>query len=272
MLKLDHFSLLSPEPIEFEKIGSIKSPTLREISKLGYDTYSTYITYLLMEPKGYFEFVDMYSESYFKDMTSDNVQLLKGAREYYESLSESEKVDFSIYNLMIFDDIFIDEMCHIFNFFFLEDVEYNDKDKCFYTFNENHELVGVIYSGNYNAVLDLILQRINMRKKNAELEGEKIKKSKAAQRILEKLKKAEKKKSKVDKRFELGNLISAVAVRSNSLNIINIWDITIYQLYDQFSRLRIDTSYDISKRSVSVWGDSDGKFKNDLWFMEIDDN
>ena len=35
---------------------------------------------------------------------------------------------------------------------------------------------------------------------------------------------------------ELPNLISALCVQHNSINMCNVWDLTVYQLYDQFLR------------------------------------
>lgn len=43
-------------------------------------------------------------------------------------------------------------------------------------------------------------------------------------------------KSSHNKDMELPNLVTAVAVQSNSINFINIWDLTIYQFYEQFKK------------------------------------
>ncbi len=65
--------------------------------------------------------------------------------------------------------------------------------------------------------------------------------------------------------MSLPNIISSVAVRSLSLNWINIWDITIYQLFNEFERLQIIDQYDIASTQVSVWGDKEKKFKFGAW-------
>lgn len=57
-----------------------------------------------------------------------------------------------------------------------------------------------------------------------------------------------------DKNMELGNIISAVANKSHSLHIMNIWDLTIFQLWDCFSRLSNNSIYDIQSMSVAAWG------------------
>lgn len=68
------------------------------------------------------------------------------------------------------------------------------------------------------------------------------------------------------------NIISALAAHHNSLNIINIWDLTVYQLNDQFKRQRYIDYYHILSRSVSIWGDKDSKFDDSLWFSNVSDN
>ena len=58
-------------------------------------------------------------------------------------------------------------------------------------------------------------------------------------------------------------------VGSLNLNWINIWDITVYQLYDTFERLTINDQYESSKLSVSVWGDKEKKFRFGVWHNNI---
>ena len=38
-MKPGYFELLSPDPVQVPSVGGVKSPTLREISSLGYNTY-----------------------------------------------------------------------------------------------------------------------------------------------------------------------------------------------------------------------------------------
>ena len=70
--------------------------------------------------------------------------------------------------------------------------------------------------------------------------------------------------------MELGNIISAVANKSQSLNILNIWDLTVYQLWDCFSRLSNNSIYDIQSMSVAAWGNKDNYFDATAWFKRID--
>ncbi len=49
-IQLDYFDLLSPEPYYLNSVGNIKSPTLKEIKKIGYNKYNNYI-YILEQSK-----------------------------------------------------------------------------------------------------------------------------------------------------------------------------------------------------------------------------
>lgn len=61
-----------------------------------------------------------------------------------------------------------------------------------------------------------------------------------AREIYEKLQRAKKKSPQQAKEKQadasLPNLISALCVQHNSINMCNVWDLTVYQLYDQFLR------------------------------------
>lgn len=48
------------------------------------------------------------------------------------------------------------------------------------------------------------------------------------------------------------DIISAVSAMSNSINKINIWDLTIYQLYDEFARLMKIDNYQLQIQA-SMW-------------------
>lgn len=251
-MKYNYFDLLSPEPMKLQNIGSIVSPTLRSISSIGgYDTYQYYLSILLLDLKTYLNMI--------------------GKPEQYNLMSNQDKLKFNIFDL-IPNEQFCSLLQDILNFFIKEDVIYSQKKK-FYIVKDNEQIVGVITRDNYNIICDLICQR-NCIKSNQEEDLSKIK-SKKALEILKKLKKgrAEKEKiSKADKNMELGNIISAVANKSQSLNILNIWDLTIFQIWDCFARLNNNNIYDIQSMSVAAWGDRDNHFDATAWYKRIENN
>lgn len=75
-------------------------------------------------------------------------------------------------------------------------------------------------------------------------------KNKTAAKIIEKLnkrKKAKEKSAKPDPKLELPNIISAISACHSSINILNIWDLTVYQVYDLFARMQQNTILTCSK-------------------------
>ena len=249
-MKLEYFDLLSPDPINIQNVGGILSPKLRDISSIGINTYQYYLGILMMDVNTYFHMNEM--------------------DEQYNQLSDEEKSSLNIFDLLTSNDNLTSLFQTALNFFIKEDVVYSDEYKAFLIQNENN-VIGVISKEIYPQILDIICQR-NCIKSNQEEDLSKIK-SKKALEIMKKLQKgrAEKaKQTKADKNMELGNIISAVANKSQSLNIINIWDLTVYQLWDCFSRLSNNSIYDIQSMGVAAWGNKDNYFDATTWFKRID--
>lgn len=251
-LNFSYFDLLSPDPIHLQGIGGIVSPTLKSISSIGINTYQYYLTLLSMDLNAYFAII--------------------GQKELFESLSEEEKAQMNLFDLLTINSDSINLLQTVLNFFIKEDVVYSMKYKAFLVQKEN-ERIGMITKEIYPLVCDVICQR-NCIKSNQEEDLSKVK-SKKALEILKKLQKgrAEKaRQTKSDKNMELGNIISAVANKSYSLNIINIWDLTVYQLWDCFSRLTNNNIFEIQSMSVATWGNKDNTFDANAWFKKMDTN
>lgn len=195
-----------------------------------------------------------------------------GLPEQYEILSDEEKSQINIFDLLTMNEQSAQLLQSVLNFFINEDVVYSSQNKCFLVQKDN-SVVGIITKDTYPQICDLICQR-NCIKSNQEEDLSKVKNKKALE-IMKKLQKgkAEKEKqNKSDKNMELGNIISAVANKSHSLNILNIWDLTVYQIWDCFSRLSNNNIYDIQSMSVAAWGNKDNYFDAAAWFKRINTN
>lgn len=53
-----------------------------------------------------------------------------------------------------------------------------------------------------------------------------------------------------DEDIDISDITSAVSSKSNSINKFNIWDLTLYQVYDEYSRLELIDNYDFSIRAM----------------------
>lgn len=248
-MKLSYFELLSPNPVYIQNVGGIISPKLKDISSIGINTYHYYLSIILMDLKSYFTMINQVNE--------------------YKTLSDKDKLNLNIFDVLTMNKQFTSLLQAALNFFINEEVSYSSQNRCFLV-QKADDVVGVITKEIYPQICDLICQR-NCIKSNQEEDLSKVK-SKKALEIMKKLQKGrteKAKQTKSDENMELGNIISAVANKSQSLNILNIWDLTVFQLWDCFSRLSNNNIYDIQSMSVAAWGNKDNYFDATAWFKRI---
>lgn len=254
-VELSYLDLLSPEPLKVHNMGSILSPFLKDIRRTGNENYQLYLSLFMMTPKSYHE--------------------TTGQSEYYETLSEDQQMDLSVYNLLTGHETLCAMLEKALNFFFTEEVRYYPENHAFFTYSEEDDGEtsvnpdGIICKDNWNALCSVILQRNYI--KPQENDSGKVK-SKKAQEIMKKLKKGRESstvKRKSDQNMELGNIISALANKHESINMLNVWDLTIYQLWDSFHRLCNNHILSIQSMSVAAWGDKEKRFDAGAWFQNF---
>lgn len=107
-----------------------------------------------------------------------------------------------------------------------------------------------LHHENFNDFVELIKfsngfekKQGNNNKRNLELDN---KIEEAKRRINERLKKKDKK----DDNIRLMDLISVLAAKHHNLNIMNIWDLTIYQFNDQFKQMQLIENFEIGIRQL----------------------
>ncbi len=241
-MKLDYATLISPYPFSLTAVGAIKAPTLREIwnPSVTWQTYNLYLQLLLMTPQTY-----------------------------------CGQKDISMFDLIASEQNLQNSYEKMFNFFFEETVIWNKENSAFLTFrksngNEEQSLAGIIHRDNFSELCDVILQRCGISRSDTETDVTNVK-NKRAKEILEKLQRGRQrisKKSTHDIDVDLPNLVTALAVKSNSINFINIWDLTIYQFYEQFKKEQANVYFDIQKMSVAAYGNAKNTFKGNEWYKQ----
>lgn len=249
-MKLSYFDLLSPEPMNLSGIGGVISPKLRDIASIGISNYQYYLNFLSTDLKPHFYPADMQMPEEF---LSGRDNSLPDAFDLFISNKSNSEL-----------------MCNIFNFFIKEDVVFSPQNKCFLAYSDN-KVTGRIDKETYPKLCRLILKRCGINQEHEELDMSKAKNQKTLE-IMQKLQKGREESSKhpsSDKNMDLGNLISAIANKSSSLNILNIWDLTIFQLFDCFSRLSYNTIYEIGATNAAVWGTKDSSFDTLSWYKNL---
>lgn len=257
-MRLDYGTQLSPVPITLS-IGTLRKPTLKEISQITFDRFSFYEFFLKLSP-----------EIYYTKLRKEN-----DGEAYWSSLTEEEQDKITIYNIIEEDDKIRSTYVEIFNFFFVETVIYQEgffillKDEVTNPEKIKREQVrGAIAKDNFPQVMSLLQQICCIYNEEESLDDMKFKNN-LARKLMEKMLKAKKKEQetkKSDLNLTIPNIISSLANKHPSLNYVNIWDLTIFQLLDAFNRTQANLMYDIDSTRVSVWGDEKKTFDVSLWY------
>ena len=259
-MRLDYGTQLSPVPITLS-IGTLRKPTLKEISQITFDRFSFYEFFLKLSP-----------ETYYTKLRKEN-----DGEAFWDSLTEEEQDKITIYNIIEEDEKIRSTYVEIFNFFFVETVTY--QEGFFILLKENtaidnpdkikrEQIRGAIAKDNFSQVMSLLQQICCIYNEEESLDDMKFKNN-LARKLMEKMLKAKKKEQetkKSDLNLTIPNIISSLANKHPSLNYVNIWDLTIFQLLDAFNRTQANSMYDIDSTRVSVWGDEKKTFDVSLWY------
>lgn len=89
--------------------------------------------------------------------------------------------------------------------------------------------------------------------------------------LMETKRKERKKTAKSENSVGFGEVVSSLCGYNMGYNLINIWDLTIYQVYEQFKRGRLKESYESDVSAILAGADS---HKIDLvyWIKKINNN
>ena len=265
-MTLDYFTLLSPEPIRLS-VGSIKNPTLREIARLSYKRFGIYQVYLKLTPKDYYN------------------ELNREKLPYWESLSDEQRAAMTTWELITLEPDVVSGYLEVLNFFFLERVIFRegvfmivDTDDYKTPDDEldinNNNLRGMLHHSLFIDVIDILQQICSMKSSKDGAKKDLKYKNEKARKLYERMLKAKEERDRIEakknaKNYAIPNIISSVAATSNNLNIVNIWDATLFQLFDQFNKLRSNDVHYINEVRVSVWGDEKKQFDPALWYKNL---
>ena len=260
-MKLSYEKLLCPIPIKLS-IGSVRNHKLIEIADiLGFEQFNLYEMFLKMTPKIY----------YTKFKGDDG-------NKFWNDLSDEHKKDINMFSVVLEDESLQNLYLDIFNFFFVERVYF--KDGIFVILKDGYEMTdelslddicGAIFEDNFSQVL-YILQQVCCIDSDEDRDETPPKfKNKLAEKMYEKMKNAEReqkeqesKKNAVD--MCIPNIISKVSNNHPSINPINVWGLTLFQLLDSFRCIQFTKAYGINSIRCAVWGDEENKFDAALWY------
>lgn len=263
MINLSYYDLLDQSPYNYKGICHIRAVTLRDISSLDdkYNTYKTYINLLGIDVEDYY--------SLAKLTTDEIVELSKS----FESIGKIP----NIYDLVTKTPNLLNELVIALNFFIEEDIAFHyGKDMfCTYESDSDGNITPLIFFGAeyYYEIIDIINQRHGISRPSAEdkIENQIFKNARARELWLKmndpKIKAAERRKS--EHKYDLANIVSSLTAKSQTISILNVWDVSVYNIYDQFERERTNAIDKMNARSVSIWGDGDKKYNYESWYENL---
>lgn len=175
---------------------------------------------------------------------------------------------FSSYTMLTADDASSLELSNALSFFVKGEVVYNAASRRFEIYIDDKP-AGFVDENNFDTLKSVIVE-ISL---PGQSDGKELKfSSEHAREVYERCeagrRKANKKRdSGSGEDFELSNIISAIATTHNSLNLINIWGLTPYQLYNQFARVDRKVQLDAYGLKWAAWGSD--PFDFDSWRKSI---
>ena len=260
MIKLSYFDLISMSPYRINGVGSVRAITFRDIDNLPLklETYKVFTSVLSFTKDTFIEYTKM---------SPEQVDLLNEQFKKYDL--KPTVYDYILTNELIRNNLFLS-----LDFFFVENVGFDTKNGTFilYTDKENPDesKVGLVTRDNFKDVFSVILQRCSLYDDSEEDCDDMVFRDEATRRKWMKQRKGakERKKSKDSLnliKYDLGNIISAICAEGIGITTLNVWDMTVYNGYDQFQRIRNNRVDKLVSRSISIWGDKKGEYDFDNW-------
>lgn len=229
--------LIANIPISIENVSGIQSPKLSSIISLGYQRYNESLSSLLLDKNRIEEFKDVEGSSFILTC----LYFLQD--EYFRNTFKTG------IRLMTGYDVHLKEDS--------ENPVLSLNDQCF--LNED----------NFNTFQKVVrlANKVEINEKEEEFEAGNSK----AREMIEKIKRGKKNKPEKKPIVNLHSLISGLSWKSTSgINITNIFDLTIYQLYDGYHRVEKIEHYNNTVTGIYT-GNIDAKKinMNDLNWAKI---
>jgi len=208
--------LLSGEPIEYQGI-TIPSLTLRDIKDIGYEEYAKVLSYVTFD----------LDDKFYEGLPKEARYLMP--HQYFKLVQQDEQ-----FLNMIFS----------FEKVFKSKVNLNDNLEIVFESGDNK---GKILSRDiYYEIINIIKILYGL----ADSESEKYVPADAkAEEIANKIKVAKEKlgkKNSGDTPIRFSDIISSVSTKSNGVNKFSVWDLTVYQLYDEYGRLQMIDEFNMN--------------------------
>ena len=253
-------SLLKGTSIKVENL-IIEPYTLKEIEEYGYTRYMQNLQWISISIDDFISSVEDEGKAKILNKKKDKLKTF----DFYYKLGGNEILDMligSIKMILKTDDVIaLDEGVIAVNFID-KGFMYKDENGAYQFYSDELESISeneltVIHRDNFDDFVEVVKLQNYLKKPEKEYKPNPV--DEQAKKLMEQMeenrKKVEAKKraqnnSNDDNAIDISDIISAVSSKSYSINKFNIWDFTLYQLYDEYTRLELIDNYDFSIRAM----------------------
>lgn len=252
--------LQSGSSIKIENLV-IKPYTLEEIRDYGYTNYMQNLQLISVSVDDFLSSVEDKNKQAILEEQRANLK----AFDFYVTLGGLEFLRKLIKALtMIFrteDVVLLNKDSIAINFVKNEVLEANEEGELFINYEKlealNEEQLTLVHRDNFDEIVEIVkLQNYLTKPKEekeelyADEETRKLMEDMERHRKRVEAKKRAQKEADGEEDVDISDIISAVSSKSNSINKLNIWQFTLYQIYDEYSRLELIDNYDFSIRAL----------------------
>lgn len=255
-----YFDMLCGEPLWLDGVGHLRSPKLGEIRPaplgIGESAYQFYLSLLSWDRDTMLEYAKACG--------------IRG----WDKITDARFGPYEIITVLRqLRDAFIVAL----SFFMVEDVSWDEKRRSFIVFIEKSEedgggieVVGRIDRRNFETVRSSVLELnyIGLDKKEVKTTHSSEKSKELWEKVQTYLKEQEKRNAKRDNpKYHLGNIVSKLCACESKYSLFNVYELTIFQLYDQFFQYSLLRNSRLGEMIYSQHGGD--SFKVDGWLMPL---
>ncbi len=250
-MKFTYEDLISGDSIYVDGIGHFRSPRLSELKPtqgIGTWTYNFYLNLLTWDKENFLKF--------FKLTLGKKTKAL-------------EREQLEVFDIITLIDNSRELLLNAMAFFMEETISWDSKNRILLTYSkDDNKQIGEINRKNFEEVRDMMLQ---MNYINVGESARPVKHSSSTSQDLweraQKYLKEESKKATPDKNMNLGNIISKICAANTGYTLLNIYDLTVFQLYDQFFQYGYLRAMNLNEMAFSNHGGKD--FDMRAWLKPI---
>ncbi|AKQ08528.1 hypothetical protein PQE66_gp213 [Bacillus phage PBC2] len=240
----------------------IKPYTLDEIKDYGYSKYMQSLQLISLTVDDFVDSVNDIEKKMILEAEKENLRTF----DFYTTLGGEDFKQILLTALSILlrtDDIrFIDSNVLAIDFMKIG-VLYEDEEGYVQTDSEKLENaveseLKLIHRDNFDEIVSVIkLQNYLMKPEESKrVDNPADEETRALMEHMKKMrekveaKKRQQQESEEESDIDLADIVSAVCSKSNSINKLNIWDFTLYQVYDEYARLELIDNYIFSIKAM----------------------